>query len=209
MKIEMGESIVYSWLRHIKECEVVQNNWKTSPCWAKNKAEELQKIKDSVNDIFADEYDVFKRNASIEQIIKQGEADAIGYSFRNKQLFGVDIAFHRNGTVYGSRNETTAKIISKCVRLAMCFLAFFNNTNGYVYFLSPKMGPSVTKDVTSAIQKLQECMNLLGYKYEFKVIVNDDFRDLILNPVVEKSKDIDDTAELFLRSYQLLELYQK
>lgn len=30
MKIEMGESLFYSWLRHVKECQIVQTNWKVS-----------------------------------------------------------------------------------------------------------------------------------------------------------------------------------
>ena len=30
MKIEMGESLLYSWLRHVKECQIVQTNWKVS-----------------------------------------------------------------------------------------------------------------------------------------------------------------------------------
>ena len=28
MKIEMGESLFYSWLRHVKDCQIVQTNWK-------------------------------------------------------------------------------------------------------------------------------------------------------------------------------------
>jgi len=31
MKIEMGESLLYSWLRHVKECQIAQTNWKVSP----------------------------------------------------------------------------------------------------------------------------------------------------------------------------------
>ncbi len=33
MKIEMGESLFYSWLRHVKGCQTVQTNWKPSTCW--------------------------------------------------------------------------------------------------------------------------------------------------------------------------------
>lgn len=28
MKIEIGESLLLSWLKHIKECQLVQTNWK-------------------------------------------------------------------------------------------------------------------------------------------------------------------------------------
>ena len=49
MKIEMGESLFYSWLRHVKECQIVQTNWKPSSQWlAQNKdAENLMSVSDS------------------------------------------------------------------------------------------------------------------------------------------------------------------
>ena len=29
----MGKSLFNSWLRHVKECQIVQNSWKISPSW--------------------------------------------------------------------------------------------------------------------------------------------------------------------------------
>ena len=31
MKLEVGESLSLSWLRHVRGCQVVQLNWKISP----------------------------------------------------------------------------------------------------------------------------------------------------------------------------------
>ena len=42
MKIEMGESLFYSWLRHVKECQAVQTNWKPSPAWQLQNEDELR-----------------------------------------------------------------------------------------------------------------------------------------------------------------------
>ena len=36
MKIEVGESLGYSYLRHVKQCWLVQVNWKASEHWAKH-----------------------------------------------------------------------------------------------------------------------------------------------------------------------------
>ena len=44
MKIEMGESLFYSWLRHVKECQIVQTNWTTSSQWQLNNEERLEEI---------------------------------------------------------------------------------------------------------------------------------------------------------------------
>lgn len=41
MKIEIGESLLLSWLKHIKECQLVQTNWKASYKW------ELKKQRDA------------------------------------------------------------------------------------------------------------------------------------------------------------------
>ena len=45
MKIEMGESLFYSWLRHVKECQIVQTNWKTSPQWTIIHEEKLEEVR--------------------------------------------------------------------------------------------------------------------------------------------------------------------
>ena len=44
MKIEMGESLFYSWLRHVKECQIVQTNWKVSSQWQLSDADALEKL---------------------------------------------------------------------------------------------------------------------------------------------------------------------
>ena len=33
VKIEIGELLIYSWLRHVQGCVVTQINWKPSPTW--------------------------------------------------------------------------------------------------------------------------------------------------------------------------------
>lgn len=44
MKIEKGESLSYSWLRHVKECQIVQTNWKVSPQWVIQHEEALAQL---------------------------------------------------------------------------------------------------------------------------------------------------------------------
>ena len=44
MKIEMGESLFYSWLRHVKECQIVQTNWMTSSQWQLSNEDRLEEI---------------------------------------------------------------------------------------------------------------------------------------------------------------------
>ena len=40
MKIEIGESLGYSYLRHVKQCWLVQANWKVSEHWGKRQSDD-------------------------------------------------------------------------------------------------------------------------------------------------------------------------
>ncbi len=44
MKIEMGENLFYSWLRHVKECQIVHTNWKVSPQWQLQNEDTLDRL---------------------------------------------------------------------------------------------------------------------------------------------------------------------
>lgn len=44
MKIEIGESLLLSWLKHIKKCQLVQTNWKASRRWELNNRETLEQL---------------------------------------------------------------------------------------------------------------------------------------------------------------------
>lgn len=52
MKIEMGESLFYSWLRHVKECQIVQTNWTNSSRWDILHKDELELIKHRTETFF-------------------------------------------------------------------------------------------------------------------------------------------------------------
>ena len=76
MKIEMGESLFYSWLRHVKECQVVQMNWKASPSWQLRDERRIKKIHElptHTSNKYG--YGVIKNN-SLSQLLMQAEVDA-------------------------------------------------------------------------------------------------------------------------------------
>ena len=123
MKIEMGESLFYSWLRHVKDCQIVQTNWKVSPQWELKHMDELQTLMDLTDRHFSEKYGyrIYKKNSSLSQIILQGECDAVGVSLQDGKMkvYAVDVAFHEGGLSYGSRQETVMKIVAKSLRTAM------------------------------------------------------------------------------------------
>ena len=202
MKIEMGESLVLSWLRHIEKCQLVQLNWKVSNCWEGYNSEEVKTLYENIKIHFP----VFKNNSNLEQLIKQAELDALGVSFNNNncEYHAVDIAYHENGLNYGSTQETIERIQKKLLRSALVLYMQFNIKTGKIYFLSPKINPVVIFDLKEKIGQVESYMKNNGFNFEFVVIANSDFKSKILTPLLDKLNCIADTSELFMRSIQLL-----
>lgn len=214
MKIEMGESLFYSWLRHIKECQVVQTNWKASPKWGLKHREELQILMKTAESYFESKYgyEIFKKNSSWQQVLNQGECDAIGIKLvENKTIcYAVDVAFHEDGLLYGSRKEDTVmKVLSKTVRTAMCIYGFMGLKEADILFASPRITPATYNLLVPCIDEVNNIFKEMGYDFCFDVIANERFAEEILYPVLGVGKEVKDTSELFLRSYQMLQLFEK
>ena len=211
MKIEMGESLFYSWLRHVKECQIVQTNWKVSSQWDMDYESEIKDLIEKVDAHFSENYDyhIFKKNSSMSQIIQQGECDVVGVAFNGdeKSFYAVDVAFHEAGLNYGTREETVMKVISKCVRNAVCLYGYMNMKEAEIIFASPKINPAIMGDLIPCIKELNYLLQLSGFRFNIRVIANDEFKKLVLQPILLASAGIADTSELFIRSYQMYKMF--
>lgn len=213
MKIEIGESLLLSWLKHIKECQLVQTNWKASNKWEPKNKETLEQLMQTSKDLFSQKYgyDIYKGNKSIDQLIGQAEIDVIGISFEENQnhLYAIDVAFHEAGLNYGSKDETVTRVIKKCLRTAMCVNGYFDINYGTIIFTSPKINPSVEQDLTNCVDDITLVLNNLGLNFKIRIIGNDEFAEKILEPVLNVLGDVADTSELFMRSLQMYNLFAR
>lgn len=210
MKIEMGESLILSWLKHVKRCQIVQLNWAVSPSWTFENKDIIDQLMIKSNNLFQEKYgyNIYKNN-SLDQLIGQSEADVVGVSFdeNGDHIYAVDIAFHEAGLNYGSRAETVSRVVKKCIRTAMCMLGCFNISYGDIIFASPKINPSVFNDLIDVIEDVNAVLLGLGLEYDVKILANGAFEEEILDPVLKLSKEISDTNELFMRSIQMCNLF--
>ena len=211
MKIEMGESLFYSWLRHVKECQVVQTNWKPSPSWQLQNEDALKRFMEVTDKHFKEKYDynIYKNN-SFSQLLMQAEADALGICIIESgiEVHAIDVAFHKDGLLYGSgRAETVIQVIKKIIRTAMCINGYLGANSGDVIFASPKIHNAVMNDLEPCIADLNNLFNENGYEFTARVIANDDFNDHVLKPILIASEGVSDTSELFMRGYQLLKMF--
>ena len=211
MKIEIGESLLLSWLRHVKECQIVQTNWKASSKWELKNKEVLEQLMQNSSTIFKEKYgyNLYKGNRGIDQLLAQAEIDVIGISFdgSNKYIYAIDVAFHEAGLNYGSKVETVSRVIKKCIRTAMSIYGYYGFTDGTIIFTSPKINPAVINDINACVNDITSVLDDLGLNYKIRIITNEDFSDKVLEPVLNVLGDVADTSELFMRSLQMYNLF--
>lgn len=209
MKIEMGESLFYSWLRHVKECQIVQTNWKTSQQWQLLHENELEYIMEKTDEMFQSRYGykIYKKTSSLSQLLKQAECDTLGINIQEHKIYAVDVAFHEAGLNYGNRKSTVMKILTKCLRTAMCIYGYLDSKEAEVIFASPKISKLCLADLEPCLKDMQMLMDAEGFKFSFRIIGNADFGTKVLDPIMEVSAGVSDTTELFMRSYQMLQLF--
>jgi hypothetical protein len=129
MKIEIGESLIFSWLRHVRGCPIAQANWKPSASWPIRREPELATDFERIREIAGQRlgFEIFKQS-SFQQFMRQAEVDVLGLRFEDAGLavIAVDSAFHENGVQYGDLRETVGRILKKMIRTAFVLDGYFD-----------------------------------------------------------------------------------
>lgn len=207
MKIDIGESLALTYLKHIQKCRVVQTNWKTSGIWEispehKKNCEKLFKtLKKSPN--FSR---VFGQN-DFDQLLKQAEIDVLGIDVIDNAVWGVEVAIHSEGSGlnYGSKEETIGKVAKKLFRMILIMQCYFNGFGKYnALFITPKMQADMKSKINSLIKEIKEVVN--DEAINIQLISDEDFFNHIVEPVIAQDFKHHDTSELFSRFATLLKL---
>ncbi len=201
MKIEILESLGYSFLRHVKQCWLVQVNWKASEHWSMEVTDvELEQKFASMKRRFDPEGSVFKRTSDASQFLRQGEIDVLGVD-QDGGVHAMEAAFHEGGLLY--TGGVANRVLKKLLRTLMILTAYHSpETKFHIYFVSPKVNPSVQAP-------LKDTFTMLRTQYpeiEWNLEINQDFTEKVLTPTLEKAGTVADTSELFMRSAKLLDL---
>ena len=144
MKIEMGESLGYSYLRHVKNCWLVQTNWKASEHWEKLLADdELDRAFLSMRTEFDPDGEVFKDTKSSKQFLRQAEIDVVGIE-QDGTIHALDVAYHGAGLNYGG--GASNRVLKKMLRTLFVLETYHpTDVERHIYFLSPRVNPGVQK----------------------------------------------------------------
>ena len=208
MKIEVGESLTLTYLKHIQGCRVVQTNWKTSGKWEISPEHEKQaeilfatiKKSKSFSEIFRDKKD-------LKGLIRQAEIDVLGIDLINDAIWGVEVAIHSQGSGlnYGSgKEETIARVAKKLFKMILmkCYFSDFRKYNAL--FITPKMQPDMKASINSLIEEMNQEIN--DEAIQIKLISDEEFFTTIVQPIIAEDFKEHDTNELFSRVTTLLKL---
>ncbi|WP_432518047.1 hypothetical protein [Priestia aryabhattai] len=83
-KIEMGKSLLYSWLRHIKGGQLFQTSWKKpSLSWEMKNEDTINTLLSLYIYLLRKDYNnhLYKNKVSAPQLLLQSEIDVLGASF--------------------------------------------------------------------------------------------------------------------------------
>lgn len=212
MKIEIGESLLLSWLRHVQHCTVVQSSWKPSPAWETGARRELEGRFEAIR-AWASQWPELQilKNGDFDQFIRQAEVDLLGARIGRSgptTWFAVECAFHENGLQYGDRKQTTGRVLKKLVRAALALEAYVDVGEANLIFATPKMGTDLEAELREHINGLEALLSdISAPRCHLRLLANQRFGDEILMPVLDQADFVSDTSELFLRAQQLMRLF--
>lgn len=208
MKIEIGENLAYSYLKHFEGCRIVQTNWKTSGRWTLTEFEKEPAIK-LFNEIKKlEDFTELFQNVSFDQILKQAEIDLVGINTIESSIFGVEIAFHSSGLNYGEKDFSVSKIVEKLLRTILVMQCYFKDFNKFnAYFITPKSSEYAKIQITQRIEKILQFLDDDTINIQF--ISDDKFFDQIVNPIIAEDFREHDTNELFSRAVKMIKLNYK
>lgn len=201
MKIEIGESLGYSYFRHVKGCWLVQANWKPSEHWVKHMTDDaLESLFQEMRRRFEPASEVFKGTKNSGQFLRQAEIDVVGID-QGGGVHAMEVAFHEAGLNYLGGSHI--RVLKKLLRTKLVLDAYHPpDVKRTIYFVSPKVNQGV-------LQPLEEVFERLQQEYasvHWSLLTNERFTEEMLKPVLDKAETVADTSELFVRSAKLMKL---
>ena len=228
MTIEMGESLMASWLKHVKCCQVVQSNWKYSTSWKKELGEKKSKKRHREIELLVKEAQqklgILKRKqtkkiaAIVDSMFRQVECDVLGVKFTSDvpEYIATEVAFHGKGLHYTPPKSsaiddaidfTAQKIITKMFSTAMVLYWSFGVKKAQLIFASPKTIPSFKTKIDGKVEALKEFFRKhKEFEYSFDFITNECFKKEVFERVREKIEQVADVSELYMRAVLLSEM---
>ena len=205
MKIEIGEFLILSWLRHVRGCVVTQMTWSPSPAWPVARERELQTAFAAVRS-FSDEtigVPIFE-HCDFGPFIRHARIDVLGLCLDREpgatEAIAVDSAINDSALPHGNAEETIGRLIQRMLRAGFALAAYLNPGQASVVFATPWLAKAVRQDVQRHLALLETRLAAQRHpavsRLRFRVIADADFADEIVQPVLEHVDAVADTSGL-------------
>jgi hypothetical protein len=205
MKIEIGEFLILSWLRHVRGCVVTQMNWSPSPAWPMARERELRATFEAIRSFSDDtigrssfgqvDFEAFVRHASIDVLGLRPDHPSGGI-----EVIAVDSAINDTELPHGSVEETIVRLIQRMTRAGFALAAYLAPRQASVVFATPWLAMATRQEVQRHLAllelRLAEERHHAVSHLRFRVIADGDFADEIVQPVLEHVDAVADTSGL-------------
>ncbi|WML48329.1 hypothetical protein RCG23_24330 [Neobacillus sp. PS3-34] len=206
MKNDMGELLLHSWLRHIKQCQSVQLNWMASiHNWELKNEDRILETINEVKSYFRKQYgySLFKQSTSCKKLLQYGEIDVLGLQINGgmvANIYGVNIALFEEEWNESGAMIQPERIITSMVKTAMLIYGHFNLAQGNIIFASPKINNANFVPLATIVNELKEVFQQLGFQFEFTLLANHNFKEIVYEPLRELTTSFTDIQESSLPS---------
>lgn len=196
----LEESLIFSYLKHIKKCKIVQTNWiQTVESWdiSNNKADELIRIS---KNYFKNKYrmSIFNDVESYKDITPNN-VDAFGIAFNNdytQDIYGVISEFKKNYD-----DISIEEILEKIFYISMNFINYFNKTNGNIIFMCPNLNYDIIEKLGLYYFDIKEIFRQINVFFEVSILLNEQFKEEVLRNLEDLCLKIDESnEEIYLKN---------
>ena len=191
--MDFEESLVFSYLRRIKKCKIIQNNW--FPCmeeWSilSRKADDIM---NTSKNYFKNKYriELFENISAFNEIDAGNKINAFGISFNEdytEKIYGVSC----NVKEHGDDDEHIKRIIESIILTGIYIVSCFNKIEGNIIYLGANEDFNVIKKLGMYYPDIKEIFNQMKCDFNIKIYINEEFE----NEVLKKLMSHLDSAEI-------------
>jgi hypothetical protein len=191
MHMENGESLLVSWLRDSKNCQITQTHWKvSSSSWVLHNEDNIDEVMTSLHEFFIERlnYTIFSNMKSFLKSLQRSEIDVLGLeilSGTESNLFAINTEFNEVGLHTKNNSSIIERILIDMIRTAMLIHGFYNLSKGTIIFAAPKINQTLIEPLTNAVKVLNEIFKVFGFQFTFILYLNEEYNNQILNPTAK------------------------
>lgn len=178
----LKESLVFSYLKHIKKCKIIQTNWVPK---TKDWDEEYDKAKELIRiskNYFKNKYriNIFKNISLDDDIIKlYNNIDAFGITFNKdytQDIYGVMCELNESYNKVNIEN-----VLEKIFIISTYLVSYFNRINGNIIIMCSKLNDKIIREIGTYYFDIKEIFRQVNLSFEVSILINEKFQEEVIS----------------------------